>query len=224
VSATGNVCGLWEFGLVTLRPGPQTQQLYCKVCLMSALLGVAFGHRDLQTSLHQTSLCGHFSKKDFTWVTYGTWRKRITVLNTLLPTLDPETVLNTLLPTLDPETQCWTHFRRHWTQKHSVEHTVADTGPRNTVLNTLLQTLDPETRCWTHCCRHWTQKQWTHCCQHWTQKHSVEHTVADTEPRNTSWGRTKHFNNGGHLSLRSWCAFLTSALKLFCKFFLTNTN
>jgi hypothetical protein len=43
--------GIAGFNMMGRRPTLQRQQLYCKSSLMSALLGVAFGHRDLQTLL-----------------------------------------------------------------------------------------------------------------------------------------------------------------------------
>jgi hypothetical protein len=43
----------------------RTQPLYCKSSLVSALLGVAFGGRYIQTLPYQICLCWNFSKKEF---------------------------------------------------------------------------------------------------------------------------------------------------------------
>jgi hypothetical protein len=42
------VKGIAGFNMTGRRPTLRTQLLYCKISLASALLGVAFGHRDLQ--------------------------------------------------------------------------------------------------------------------------------------------------------------------------------
>jgi hypothetical protein len=47
------------------RPTLRTQLLYCKSSFVSAMLGVAFGHRDLQTFPRQTSFCEDFTKKNY---------------------------------------------------------------------------------------------------------------------------------------------------------------
>jgi hypothetical protein len=87
---TGSVCDRKHVRRRTTtgrRPTLRTQLLYCKSSLVSALLGVAFGHRGLQTYPRQTSFCVDFSKKGFIPVTHEAWRNWNTKLNILLPTL-----------------------------------------------------------------------------------------------------------------------------------------
>jgi hypothetical protein len=50
--------GIAGFSMLGRRLSLRTQPLYCKSSLVSALLGVAFGHRDLRTLIRQTSFCG----------------------------------------------------------------------------------------------------------------------------------------------------------------------
>jgi hypothetical protein len=52
--------------------------LYGKSYLVSALLGMTFGH----CSLH-TSFCGDFSEKEFIWIMHKAWRNWSTILNKL---------------------------------------------------------------------------------------------------------------------------------------------
>jgi hypothetical protein len=49
---------------------------------------------------------------------------------------------------------------------------------------------------------------WTDCCQHW--------------PRNISQSHSNHTERGECLSSRRWWKFSSSAVKLFCKLFLTS--
>jgi hypothetical protein len=69
------------FNMVGRRPKLQAQMLYCKSTFVSALLGFAFGHRDLQTSPRQDSFCGDFSKKELITITHETWRYWNAMLN-----------------------------------------------------------------------------------------------------------------------------------------------
>jgi hypothetical protein len=75
------------FKIMGQRPTLRTQLPYCKSYLMSVLLGVAFGHRDLQTLTRQTSSCRSVSKKEVIRITHEVWRKWNLILNRLLPTL-----------------------------------------------------------------------------------------------------------------------------------------
>jgi hypothetical protein len=62
------------FKMTGRRPTLQTQLLHCKSSLVSALLGVAFGHRDLRALLRQNTSCGDFSNKKFIRITHEAWR------------------------------------------------------------------------------------------------------------------------------------------------------
>jgi hypothetical protein len=72
VFVTGNVSGIRLTGetLGNVEETLQTQLLYCKSSLVSTLLGVAFGHCDLQTLTDQTSFSMDFSKKEFIRITH----------------------------------------------------------------------------------------------------------------------------------------------------------
>jgi hypothetical protein len=77
---TGSVCDRKHVRRRTVLTGEtlhnveETQLLYCKSSLVSAQLGVAFGHGDLHTLPRQTSFCGDFSKKEFIRTTHEAWR------------------------------------------------------------------------------------------------------------------------------------------------------
>jgi hypothetical protein len=75
------------FNMVELPPTLRTRLLHFKSSVVSALLGVAFGHRDLQTLPCLGSLCGDFSKKEFIGITNEVWGNLNTMLNRLLQTL-----------------------------------------------------------------------------------------------------------------------------------------
>jgi hypothetical protein len=92
---TGNVCDKkhvrcravlageeLRFNVMGGRP---TSKKLLQSCLVSALLGVTFGHRDLHTSPRQPSFCYRFLNERI-WVTHKAWRKWNTVLDRLLPT------------------------------------------------------------------------------------------------------------------------------------------
>jgi hypothetical protein len=67
--------GIVGFNIMGRRSTLQTQDLlYCKISLVSALLGVAFGHRNLQTLPRHTYFCGDLSKKGFIQITQEAWR------------------------------------------------------------------------------------------------------------------------------------------------------
>jgi hypothetical protein len=67
------------------RPAVRTEQLlYCKSSSVGVLLGVAFGHRDLQTSSGQTSFWKDFSTEDFIRITQESWRNGNRISNILL--------------------------------------------------------------------------------------------------------------------------------------------
>jgi hypothetical protein len=54
--------------MVGWLPTLQTQLLCCKSFLVTSLLGVAFGHPDLQTSHDPATFCGDYSKKECVWI------------------------------------------------------------------------------------------------------------------------------------------------------------
>jgi hypothetical protein len=82
------VKGIAAYNMMGRQPILPTQQLlYCNNSLVSVLLGVGFGRRDLQTLPRQTSfLCG-FLKEEFIRITHEAWRNWNTILNRRLPTI-----------------------------------------------------------------------------------------------------------------------------------------
>jgi hypothetical protein len=59
---------------------------------VSTLLGVAFGHYDLQTLLRQTSFCGDFSEKERIPINYDARRSLLNNTEQTVANIDPETL------------------------------------------------------------------------------------------------------------------------------------
>lgn len=90
-----NSCLCWRklkgvdgFSIMWWLPTLQTQLLYCKSYLGTALLGLTFDHLSLQTSYHPISFYRDLlNKESAAWITYEVWRKQNILLNRLVSAL-----------------------------------------------------------------------------------------------------------------------------------------